>query len=408
MGPTIRPRWLKGYLCSPTMGGELRARSWRGKPARFVVVLLLAAACSSTTEDGASPSSGGLISLLESVPDTPETRSHLVLNDHVEAARQGSIARPSTAAGAAQAVTYLADLTSEGRTGLAVILDFYGPHVAVVDEWRAELGFSILNIDRDAVAGIPPRRIRIIDGSLDGGDVDRAVRGDPNYRDLLEVADRDGVSYYTWGAEAAADLARRSAARPVGRGGQLAVVDGRAIWTFNEAEMVSALDAHAGRSPSLADYDEFRLLVANLEAAGAYSAVLSDAPPAAQDVVRQASARRPAAAQEAQRMLDEAGFLLPYTSFALGAALGDDGLPQAVVVLVHADESTARENAVRFEAIIEEGTSLFTGRRWSDIAAVESATSNGRVMVARLPTTAPSFFLRLMEVPDSPLLFARP
>ncbi len=393
------------------MGGELRLWSWRrwswrSRPALLLAALLLAAACSSTAEETASPD--GLISLLESVPDTPETRSHLVLNDHVEAGRQGSIVRPPLVAGAAEAVTYLSDLTSEGRTGLAVVLDFYGPHVAAVEEWRTELGFSILNVDRDAFAGIPPRRIRIIDGSLDGGDVDRAVRGDPNYRDRLEVAEREGVNYYTWGAEAAADLARRSAARPVGRGGQLAVVDGRVIWTFNEAEMVSALDAHAGRSPSLADYEEFRLLVASLEAAGAYSAVLSDAPPAAQDVVRLASGRRPAAAAEAQRMLEEAGFLLPYTAFALGAALGEDGLPRAVVVLVHTDESTARENAVRFESIIEEGTSLFTGRPWSDTATVESATANGRVMVARLPTPAPSFFLRLMEVPDSPLLYARP
>jgi hypothetical protein len=347
-----------------------------------------------------------LISLLSTVPDTPATRAHALLNDYAEAAAQGGLVRPSGRASEADATEYLTDLLAVNRVGLSVFPDFWGPNVAQIDAWRRELGLSILDADRDIFTGAPEHRYRIILGSVSPDVVDDAVRNDPNFVDLLRTAKHGGRDFYTWSAHSEADLNRRSAARPIGRGGQLAVLDDRVIWTLDEAEMAAALDVEAGLTPSLADFADFRLAALSLEAAGAYTALLTTGVVAAEDVIQFASAQRPGAADDIRRLQAESGFLVRFVALGIGVSLGGDGRPRAVVVLVHDDDGAARENTERFVDIVTNGRSVFTGRPWSQLATVDTVATDGRVTIAVLHTASPGYFLGLLDDLDSLLMYS--
>ena len=386
----------------------------------FLCLCVVTAACSSGLEapvetqpgiptsvaDSVLPTPGSdFLSLLGEVPDTPDTRVYVLLNDYAEAAAQGGLTRPPTESSDQEIAGYLADMIAENRRGLSTYPDFWGPSLASVEAWRTELGFSILNADRDVFAGGPGHRYRIISGRIDPDDVERAVRSDPNFSDLLETAEYQGSAYFTWGPEANADLTRRSAARPVGRGGQLAVTEDRIIWTLAETDMQAALDTQAGTLPSLAEFEDFRLAASSLELAGAYTATLTNGVLAVEDVYRFAEAQRPEAAADIRRLQSEGRFLLPYSAFGVGASLGDDGRPRAVIVFVNPDQDTAVENATRFADIVTNAASIFTGRPWSDLATVDTVTTSGRVTVAVLRTSSPSYFRSLFDVVDSLLFF---
>jgi hypothetical protein len=346
------------------------------------------------------------MSLLGAIPDTPDTRVYVLLNDYAEAAAQGKLVRPSNRSSDTEAAGYLADLILENRRGLSVFPDFWGPNVSRVEAWRSELGFSILDADRDVFAGAPEHRFRIVFGRIEPDEVERAVRSDSNYSDLLETAEHGSSAYFTWGPQADADLSRRSAARPVGRGGQLAVVEDRIIWTLAETEMEAALDTRGGTLPSLAEFEDFRLAASSLEAAGAYTATLTNGVPAVEDFVRFASAQRPAAAEDIRRLQAESRFLLQYRALGVGASLGGDGRPRVIIVFVNPDQDTAVENATRFADIVSNGQSIFTGRPWSEVAAVDTVTTSGRVTVAVLRTSRPSYFRGLIDVVDSLLFYS--
>lgn len=386
----------------------------------FLCLIVVTAACSSGSGAPPEPQPGNetsvtdsvlqtpgsdFVSMLGAVPDTPETRAYVLLNDYAEAAAQGKLIRPPPQSSDTEAAGYLADMILENRLGLSTFPDFWGPSVASVEAWRTELGFSILDADRDVFAGAPEHRYRIISGRIDPADVERAVRSDSNYSDLLETAEHNGSTYFTWGPQANADLSRKSAARPVGRGGQLAVLEDRIIWTLADTEMKAALDTKAGTLPSLAEVEDFRLAASSLELAGAYTATITNGVLAAEDVVRFASAQRPEAAADIRRLQAEAGFLLPYTALGVGASLGDDGKPRAVIVFVNPDQDTAAENANRFTDIVTTGGSIFTGRRWSEVAAVDTVTTSGRLTIAVLHTSSPSYFRGLLDVVDSLLFY---
>ena len=84
------------------------------------------------------------------------------------------------------------------------------------------------------------------------------------------------MPYYAWGDDFEIDLSRVTPVRPLGRGGRLAVDDGFLYWVPWTAGMEGLIDAGAGRTATLADDPPFARVAGALEAAGVYSAVLTD------------------------------------------------------------------------------------------------------------------------------------
>jgi hypothetical protein len=223
-------------------------------------------------------------------------------------------------------------------------------YVTASDEWAAEFGFGLQDVEAAVLAGRPPGQITVFVGDFDPGAIETALRADPVWGPELEVVEYGRGSYYRWGGDYEVNPERASAARPLGRGGCLAVRDEVVIRTYGTAEMEAALDTLEGRADSLADVDALRTLAAVLEDEGVYSAHLT------LDV---ASLPAPAGAG--------ADALAPYEALAIGPGVDDDGTAFEMLVLVHGDEAAAAANATRLEEKLNSTVSQRTGQPWSDI-----------------------------------------
>ena len=70
----------------------------------------------------------------------------------------------------------------------------FGPYAAQVDEARAEVGFSMFEIEREIAVLAPPRNITIAETSVTSDDVTAAVESDPLWSaDLTTVESAGGV-----------------------------------------------------------------------------------------------------------------------------------------------------------------------------------------------------------------------
>lgn len=132
-----------------------------------------------------------------------------------------------------------------------------------VDGARAEVGFSMLEIGRELAVLAPPNRTVVADVAVSGAAIEQAVTTDPLWSPDLRVVPTADGDYYAWGDEDfAIDPARRSPLRPLGQGGQLAVLGELSepvtvVRTLAVADMEAALATAAGHAPSAADAGPF-------------------------------------------------------------------------------------------------------------------------------------------------------
>ena len=130
------------------------------------------------------------------------------------------------------------------------------------------------------------------------------------------------------------------------------------------------IDASTGKKPSLADAEDVKTLLLELTRESVYTAILSNEAltPDAMDVI----GRDPSVVHEAR----EASYreaLKPYTMLGIGYGQDAEG-PYSVLVLLHANEALARENAARLTAKIDTGRSAQTQKPWSELS--RNATSS--------------------------------
>lgn len=388
----------------------------RGLVTLLLIVLVLAA-CGGGS-DGAGDGgagSGGWLSLLAAVPDTPGNRLQVIANDYAAARDLLGITAPPGDASEDVLVDYTMTISMGRRVAgddggvarydpmldLAAQAAFGARALTAPLEWRAEFGFTIAQLDQDLNAGTPPEEVLLFRGDLDPAVIEAALRADPVWGPEIEVVAHGEDSYFRWRGDFETILERASAARPLGRGGCLAVSDGMVIRTYGSEVMESALDALDGSVPSLADLPQAADLAAALEAAGVYSAFFAfDVSPFNQidnplDVV--SGEVDPSAGE----------WLRPYLALATGAGLDDSSQPTAVFALAHADAETAEANGAWMERMLTEGVSLQAGGRpWSDLITGHEVSVTGTTLVAILWTEGPPRLWRQVPfVRDSLLLW---
>jgi hypothetical protein len=101
----------------------------------------------------------------------------------------------------------------------------------------------------------------------------------------------------------------------------------------------------------------------------------------------------PEQAAEAQEQIDAGTLgLAPWLVAGLADAPG-----QLLVVLWHADEATAQDNAARLRRTVEDGTSAVTGQAWSERLGGETIDVEGTLVVARLRSQVPIAYRVLVE-----------
>jgi hypothetical protein len=353
------------------------------------------------------------LDLLRRIPDTPDARTYVAMNDYARIRGLFQLGAPSQDAGVDEMSDYQLRLSFVGgelrsgsmgispaqMTGIESLFPF--PPA----EWNQELGFNLANIDEDVEAGKPPHKYTALRGRFDAKRIDQAVHADPLFKDLLQQDRYGGIAYYTWGSDDQQDLRRRSAVRNLGQGGRLGADGAYLYWTLWTDGMKGMVDAAHAKQRSLADVEEFRLLAQGLGRFDAYSALMSDQgvsfgaifPELLGPSVDVKAAR--AALDAAQKSA-----LRPYQALAIGVGQDSQG-PFNLLLLVHVDAKTAQENVARLKANIETGKSFITGKPWSDLIQGSEISADGRLLTAKLRTQSRSLLRDIFLRSDSLLIY---
>ena len=340
--------------------------------------------------------------LLRVIPDTPDTRRQVVINDYARVRMIRNVSPPTDLGDMAQKQTYIEALFGPGA-GVRVVPAFVS---GMDQQWarvHIEQYLGYRRVDQDIEAGAPPSLYSAARGEFDPAAADRAI----DACDVCPAAERgefDGVPYYSWGEDFA--LNRDRALAPpafdqLGRGGRYAIRDQfvlRALWT----DGIQAMIAASLGGPSLGAVEDFRMAAQGSDRLGAYHIVISNrtqGPAEADAIISDAPSESRTRLEAGWRPTPGAAVLEPYRVFAAGAGLDAAGEPYTSIVLVHADEQSAQQNAGLLPRRIHETSSVITGRPWTDYFTGVEVNVRGRVLEARLIGRAVAETFWFMEDP---------
>ncbi len=339
--------------------------------------------------------------LLGAIPDTPEARASVWIDDYALVRQVFTSIFPLPGPGddedaVAQLNEWIPPMFSEqGADAPPVIAFGTSPFFNWINHRNINLqylAFDVRNMDQSIAAGPPGTALDVVRGRFDPQAADKALNAcsecAPPSRE-----EHGGIPYYSWGEDYAADDNMKFAPPAFdsfGRGGRIAVLDEYVFRTLGTSEMKALIDAHLNEGPSLADVEEFRLLARGMSQLGAYTMLLSDDVEVwGLDGYVRSVLGRDAAQADLEKMKGElagAGpWLRPYKAYATGSGKDKDG-PYKALALVHADDTSAGENVGLLRRIIEEGSSTFFAAPWSDFIDVDTLEINaeGRLLLAKL------------------------
>ncbi len=363
------------------------------------------------SRDASSGPSVGYEKLLRAIPDTPENRREVFIDDYTVARRLFDIPLPGPGddEGALQELYDWSPPYDEKAHGDTIpVLEFGGSaffsplnqlNKGVADRIH-HLAFDIRSMDQTIAAGPPDAKLDVTLGRFDTKATDDAL-GSCSECPAPDREEYGDVSYYSWGGDN--EINRNMILGPpafdhFGRGGRIAVLDSYVLKTWATDEMKSLIDALGDERPSLADFEEYRLLAAGMSQLGAYSMLLTDNTFGLEASIEGYLKRPDATNDEAAKWraaLAGPGTLRPYQALATGAGKDVDG-PYLAVALVHADSGPAEENVDLLRRRIEEGSSSANQKPWSgriDVASLEIHAEE-RLLLAKLRGSISRSFAR--------------
>ncbi len=258
----------------------------------------------------------------------------------------------------------------------------FGQYAMQLEEARAEIGFTMFDVDREITVQSPPNDIIIAETRVTPEDVTAALDSDPVWSSELRMVEDANGGYFEWGDDPLAQhLERLSPMRPFGQGGQLALIGSDAeatvVRTEDPADMQSVLATVAGRADSLLDDG---LLVAAVPALGEGDVlqVMAVEGPIGFD---------PAALllgpEEFEELLAEMVLVEPYDGVVIGEVY-DGERSQTAVVLVYPDEASAEENAALVERALAEGIDPIRREPLADLLPDAEVSTVGSAVVVTL------------------------
>ena len=318
------------------------------------------------------------VDLLELIPDTPDTRASVELNNYEIA--QEVIEIPAEDMNDQDYFrVYFAGLIDQGDSPPPGLL--IGPWLSGFTEFGSHnasnefFGFRLWDVTQSVIAGLHPARLEIIVGEFDPNDVDRRIQACSDCP-AAEIERHSDVTFYSWGEDLESNLRSRlnpPAFDQLGRGGRIAVMPHLVYRTVETSGMRDLIDARQGAARTLAEVKEFRRIAQSLDRAGAYSAFITD------DVGHLdfdafidgqiALSGSAASSEEAQRVRDAFGrvtLLRPYAAFGVGAGM-EGGEKFMVLVLAHDDAESASRNEELLESQLRTGLSVVTPTTWAEV-----------------------------------------
>ncbi len=342
--------------------------------------------------------------LLSWIPDSPEARIEVFINDYALARRLFDIPLPGPGdedEALEEFYDWMPPLGYDPEYPTPVFefgaTSFFGPinHLQYLRDNLQHLAFDARNLDQSISAGVPPGGIDLEQGRFDPQAAERALEACSECSPFTRE-EHKGVTYYAWGEDGLIQEPDMQWAPPafdrLGRGGRIAVFEEYLVRANTSVEIRSIIDAMLNETSSLANVEEFRLLAAAMSELGAYVMMLSDDVEAhTVDGLARQSLGDSAPQSDLDAFKEKIGeavgdeFLRSYVAYATGAGL-DEGGAYTALALVHADPAIAEENVERLRMSIETGMSLYYGQPWTDSIDVGASefSSKGRVLLAKL------------------------
>ena len=354
------------------------------------------------TGSGETPApSSAYEELLALIPNTPDTRSIVFLNDYVLLRKAANVALPGPGANQQALQNYLQALVTtmfeRGVRGFG-----QAPHISGYSEYALSvqdvpgisrhLGFDLRDVDQSALAGMPPGQLGVMLGEFDSAATDAALKNC-----ATSVPDCDppvlqshaGINFYSWGEGLRGDLRRRfspPAFDQFGRGGRIAVQDSHVFYALETSGMNALIEASLDRRTSLLASEKFRLLAKAMSQLDAHASVLSDRNMSVEDTISKLLGDRYSEedANQIRAQLAATPVLRQYLVFATGEGIDQDG-PYMAIALVHGSAEAAEENVNLLLRRINEASSLVRrGMRWSEMVDKAAVRAEGRVLLAKL------------------------
>lgn len=347
----------------------------------IAVTVLLAASCGGN--DDTSTADGGFATMLDQVPaalvttsgamlqyvDMDLTWERLGLADATSDERLDSLAK-----------------TAEPET-FTVLPRLFDNRAALVDEARSEIGFSVVDVTREIAVDDAPDVLRIAATSVPFSDVDSALRADPVWSDRLTEVESDHGGYLDWsdGDDLATDIQRVTVMRPVGVGGQVALLDDDELTfvrTHTSALMETTLAVIDGDGTSAADDDAM---------SAALDAIGDD------DVLQLLAVHEPtvvvggrASVDGPEQRVAATPFVDTYDALVVAELTSGDEIRTEILV-VHRDDAAAAANVGAIEQQLADGVAM-TGQPLREILPGATVTQDGPVV--RIVMTEPGAFSR--------------
>ena len=371
----------------------------------LAVLAFAAVACGGGDDEGES----AFVEMLRLIPDTPEARVEVFINDYARL-REITGVEPPGERDVEAVRRYVQELfrldgpdaiggsSAFISGGLLSGLGLIGPEV-ITEEG---IGFSFADIDLDIQAGIAnvgrarggePRGIyySAARGSLDPGVSARAAEasferefGDCGGCPTFEAAEHLGVRYFTWGLDDDIDLLLRfspPAFDHLGRSGRLAFLDQLVLHTHATEPMRQMIAASKGTS-SLAEDEYFRMAAIALGRERVYRAFLSEGGPSMQTICGDDEE-----CLAGDWLPDGVSLLKRYEALGIGWVL--EGFERSyVVVLAHDSSEIAHENAERLRQLLPAPDPNPLARR-DDLLETFDISVEGRLVVAELTGYSP-------------------
>lgn len=319
--------------------------------------------------DNAGETGSPLMTMLAAVPDEPNAMTFLAYNDLTLLAEQAGIDRPSDNASIEDVDEWWTEMGGAIAGLDAPVLGFSDLALQIsrnTEGARTELGFDIADVEQIIQTGSPPGSYYLQRGRFEAGDVDSAVRSDPNWSGDLEVKSESGVDYYSWLGDYEQSFDHVPTAHDaLGRGGRLALRGKLLLWALGTDEMTGMLRASTDAEDSLADREDFADMAGALDALGVYSVLMTTTFESA-----------------ANRDIDGEPLLLPYVSYSAASGTDADG-PFLALVIANVDIETAAQNVDRLAERISSGTML-DGTPWSERITSHEIHSEGTLTIAKL------------------------
>ena len=337
---------------------------------------------------GSGSGEGGLATVsgaLAALPDNGEDQT-IVWGDLARAADIAGLERPTDPADSEAVVDYLMAVTGTSRaeSDASPPVAVVPPEAAQVEnsvsiaDFAADVGWSILQVDRFVERQSPPDSITVLDGEFDDDALTSAM-GEPT----------DGVWVAGSGNPGEVDVDEVTPARPLGESLWLSRNGGdRVLSITRSSESAATADAALTSDPEgavLADDVSLAALAATLDEQSAYGALVVRPGVNGQDALG-TSATPEQAEQFCGEMLPE-----PTAAVATGVTSDDEG-PVVLIALAQLSAEAASANADALEEAVTNGVSALTQQPWNErfeLDGVETTGDDGLVVLARLRPVDP-------------------